>query len=160
MTAIKDAAGARGDIPTRTTAKLMINSVYGKFASKYFLSITELVDSTMLETLQNTFDIESVCEITDNIFLATRRLEVSRNADKRAEPDFLKRSYNKAHTTITDKNTNVALAAAITSRARLVMLNLFEEVGKMGGVILYTDTDSVYASLPTSPFGKPFGPFI
>jgi DNA polymerase elongation subunit (family B) len=76
-------------------------------------------------------------------------------------PDELIRKANHIHTMATeDKNTNIALAATITSHARIILYNLFLEVEKMGGTMIYTDTDSIFASLPESPFNKPFGQFI
>jgi len=56
--------------------------------------------------------------------------------------------------------TNVGLAAAVTSHARIILYKLFEEVIARGGTILYTDTDSIFAQIPSNPFNLPFGPFM
>ena len=68
-------------------------------------------------------------------------------------------AFTKEHVTLDSKNTNMGIAAAITSHGRIILYRLFLEVQKMGGTILYCDTDRVFAALPDSPFGKPFGPF-
>ena len=50
--------------------------------------------------------------------------------------------------------TNVALAAAITSKARIKLYKGFKEVEKAGGRILYTDTDSIIAAFRTKNLGN------
>ena len=50
--------------------------------------------------------------------------------------------------------TNVALAAAITPKARIKLYKGFKEVEKAGGRILYTDTDSIIAAFRTKNLGN------
>jgi DNA polymerase elongation subunit (family B) len=46
--------------------------------------------------------------------------------------------------------TNVAYAAAITAKARIKLYNLFLDVQRDGGRVLYCDTDSIFAAYPKS----------
>ncbi len=54
-------------------------------------------------------------------------------------------------------DSNVALAAQITSKARIKLFRAFKDVIKNGGRILYTDTDSIFASFKRDVSGEKHG---
>jgi hypothetical protein len=57
----------------------------------------------------------------------------------------------------TEINSNVFLAAIITSKARIKLYKGFEEVEKSGGRILYCDTDSIFAAYNKNVDNRKFG---
>lgn len=62
----------------------------------------------------------------------------------------------------TEKNTsktkaNVAISAAITSKARVKLYKAFMDVEKNGGRVLYTDTDSIFAAYKYNPINETHG---
>jgi hypothetical protein len=52
------------------------------------------------------------------------------------------------HMTRSNPRANTAIAAVITARARVKLLEAFAEVKASGGRLLYCDTDSVFAAFP------------
>jgi DNA polymerase elongation subunit (family B) len=157
---MKNTAQSKGDIVTRNMAKLLLNSLYGKFASNYYDTSTIICKLDEVSDIEKLYDIISITETDSNIVFLTYNTKPV-NGKMNNIPDELIRKANHIHTMATeDKNTNIALAATITSHARIILYNLFLEVEKMGGTMIYTDTDSIFASLPESPFNKPFGQFI
>ena len=159
FTAIKNNSEKIGDKATRTIAKLFLNSLYGKFASHYFVNASQVVwDSETLAVYESLYKINSIMDVDTDIKVINHNIMPKDNA--KVDQDTLRFAYKKSQKAISDKNTNMAIAATITAHARIVLYNLYIEVEKMGGKVCYSDTDSVFAWLPESPFNKPFGPFI
>ena len=161
FTDIKNNSEQIGDKPTRTIAKLFLNSLYGKFASHYFLNTSQVVyDQNDVESLANLFKINSIIDVAADIKVVNYCLSVQANPNQiKADKDTIRDAYKKSNQVLDDKNINMAIASAITAHARITLYNLYEEVENIGGKLCYSDTDSVFAWLPSSPFGKPFGPF-
>ncbi len=65
-------------------------------------------------------------------------------------------TFEKEHK-IEDIDSNVALAAQITSKARIKLFKAFKEVISQGGRILYTDTDSIFAAFKRDVRGEKHG---
>ena len=140
--AMKDAADVKGDMALRTTAKLMVNAGYGKFGASYKFRTADVTDISGLSKIMDMYKVHSVIDINNNIKVALRDI-----------------AFKKAQQALQGNTTNVAIARAITSHGRIVLYKLMQEIMDRGGKMLYTDTDRVFAQLPTNPFGKPFGPF-
>lgn len=142
----------------RTIAKLFLNSLYGKFASNYFVNTSKVVfDAETLSVLEKLYKINSIIDIDVDIKVVN--YNVSPNSDAKVDKDTLRHAFKASQKQLLDKSTNIPLAAAITAHARIVLYNLYLEVQRKGGIVCYSDTDSVFAYMPESPFGKPFGPF-
>jgi len=137
--------------------KLLINSLYGKFASKYFLSTTEIIKSDNLSTLNELFKVNSITKIDSNYIIVNH--DVKPILDRSAHKDLKTKAYINASKALAAKDLNVAVAAAITAYGRVQLFDLMMEIEGRGGNICYTDTDSVFCTLPESPFNKPFGPY-
>lgn len=58
---------------------------------------------------------------------------------------------------INEVDSNVSIAAQITSKARIKLYKAFKEVVKNGGRILYTDTDSIFAGFERDVLGEKHG---
>jgi exonuclease III len=58
--------------------------------------------------------------------------------------DLVSKGFRSAYAAVMNKNTNIAVASAITSYGRLMLYNLFCEVLNRGGKVMYCDTDSVF----------------
>jgi hypothetical protein len=74
-------------------------------------------------------------------FNNNRLIAMGRLADK-----TLVRLHNDAHS----KDTNVAIAAAITSYARMHLHDIFEAIASVGGTVIYCDTDSIICDIDLS----------
>jgi DNA polymerase elongation subunit (family B) len=144
FTDIKNEAEACGDKAMRTIAKLFLNSLYGKFASHYFLNSTKVVDGAELEELEEIYPMKSVMNVRDDLFVVCHNLKPK--DDSKADQDTLSAAFSTHSESLTDKDLNIPLAATITSHARIMIYNLYMEIEeKMGGKMCYTDTDSVFA---------------
>lgn len=79
--------------------------------------------------------------------LVNFNLDASISAHPRTMPlslQITKSSLKKARL-----KTNIAVAAAITAKARLKLYSSCQTVLKFGGRLLYCDTDSIFAAFPT-----------
>ena len=116
----------------RALAKLMLNSIWGKFAQRPNLTKTEQIDEP-----QVFFDYLTSDEITvlDANLVNDEIIEIRyEHGDKIVQPN---------------PNTNVVIAAFTTAHARL---QLYDELDMLQERVLYYDTDSViYLSQPGQP---------
>jgi DNA polymerase elongation subunit (family B) len=162
ITQLKDKAGQEGNTTLRTVMKLLTNSLYGKFASKYFMSTTEIVTDNNFAEMINMYKFNSVTQINDVLKLVNYDITPDPTIikDSRVPKDVLNQAFRKANATIIDADLNIAIAAAVTAYGRVTLYELMQEIQARGGEMCYTDTDSIYATLPEAPFGKPFGPYI
>lgn len=158
LTSIKDQASIRGDAVTRNTAKLLLNTLYGKFARRYYQSSTSIVTEDQLQEIEQLYEVQSITHLDNGMIMVNYNNKPIANSP--LPKDVVDRAFKNYNISTIDKNTNMAIAATITSHGRIILYNLYEEVIERGGKICYSDTDSVYAYLPESPFNKPFGPFI
>jgi hypothetical protein len=159
ITALKNKASIEDNVTLRTVAKLLINSLYGKFASKYFLNTTEVVTNEELRIAHELFKVNSVTHVDDNYSIINRGIKPLTKEYLNVRKDLVNDHFKRANSAISDKDLNMALAAAITSYGRLELYNLIQEVQSRGGIVCYTDTDRIFAWLPESPINLPFGPY-
>lgn len=158
LTNLKDLAGKEGNKTLRTVMKLLTNSLYGKFASKYFLTTTEIVKADDISVVKDLYKINSITKVDCNHMIVNH--DIKPLVDSKLEgTDLLKGAYDRAAKALADKDLNVAVASAVTAYGRVQLYSLMQEVQARGGTVCYTDTDSVFAWLPEAPFNKPFGPY-
>lgn len=144
FTAIKNEAEAKGDKPTRTIAKLFLNSLYGKFASTYFINASIVaMDAETLSIIEKLYKINRIMDVDQDMKVINYNVNPNHNA--RVDKDTLRSAFKSANKALNNKAINIPIAAAITAHARIVLYKLFIEVEARGGVMCYTDTDSVFA---------------
>lgn len=161
LTELKDAAQVAGDPVSRNVNKSLLNNLYGKFASSYYQTSTVIVPLDEVCKLEKMFEIVSMTHTDSNLVFVTYYNKPLPNIDRSTVPSQHIDDAFKAYTQATmDKSTNIAIASAISSEGRVMLYKLMMEVQARGGVHCYSDTDSIYAYMPESPFNKPFGPFI
>lgn len=102
--------------------KLMINSLYGRLGMDYINTEFKFIKKNDFNYYEKEKEILNY-RILNNIIL----LEIKSN-------DIIK------------TNNNVALASAISSKARIKLYKAQMDVIKNGGKLLYSDTDSIFAS--------------
>lgn len=144
FTAIKNEAEMKGDKPTRTIAKLFLNSLYGKFASTYFVNRSQVViDAESLSIMEKLYKINRIMEVDGEMKVVN--YNVNPDAGAKVDKDTLRHAFKSCTKALNNKSINIPIAAAITAHARIVLYNLYMEVEKMGGIVCYSDTDSVFA---------------
>lgn len=124
--------------------KLLTNSLYGKFASKYFLTTTEIVKADDISVVKDLYKINSITKVDSQHMIVNHDVKPLINS-KFEGTDLLKGSYDRAAKALADKDLNVAVASAVTAYGRVQLYSLMQEVQERGGTVCYTDTDSVFA---------------
>jgi DNA polymerase elongation subunit (family B) len=137
--------------------KLLTNSLYGKLASKYFTRATVVIKNDDFATINEMYKLNAVTQLdTKHIILNYNVKPIPNNT---VDKDLMKKAFLRANEAISDKDLNIAVAATVTAQGRVQLYQLMKEVVARGGVVCYTDTDSVFCTLPEEPFNKPFGPY-
>lgn len=114
--------------------KLMINSLYGRLGMQYKNYKTFLIKKDEFDVYSKNFKIKSFFEVNNFILIE-------------CETDNLLRTKTNEFKKIV---SNIALAAAITSKARIKLYKAQQDVIKNGGRLLYSDTDSIFAAYKTN----------
>jgi len=114
--------------------KLFINSMYGRMGMEENNIKTEIVGQTGYKR------IESKKEIIKEIIINKMTVVTYVNENKNDHVD-----------------SNVCIAAAITSKARIKLYKAYKEVLKNGGRLLYSDTDSIFAAYKRDVIGETHG---
>lgn len=115
--------------------KLFINSIYGRLGMGPNLEETILVqDEETYKKIRKNKEIlrESIINKIKIVTIEKERM-------------------------IDEVQSNVSIAAQITSKARIKLFNAFKEVIKNEGRILYTDTDSIFAGFKRNVIGEKHG---
>lgn len=110
--------------------KLMINSLYGRMGMEKINTHSFFINKKDLSNFED-IEIISLKEVNDVILL---NAEINNKLKKilKIPPFSLK--------------TNIAVASAITSKARIKLYNAQQAVLNNEGRLLYSDTDSVFAA--------------
>lgn len=125
--------------------KNIINGLYGSFAlveENYFTII-----------IQNEIEFDSLLKLTDvlkwkkigNLFVL--------NIEKNHKSFYLFKNDNGSNK---NSKRNIAYAAIIASKARIKLNKTLQKVLDLGGVLYYTDTDSVFAGFNSNQMNNDF----
>ena len=120
--------------PMNYIAKIIMNSLYGRFGMDDNFIVTEIMkkeDFDKFEKLDKDNSILDVIELDDNLLIQSKNPKV--------ELDTLLDNASETH------NVNISIAAAITAYARIHM-SQFKNNDKYN--LYYSDTDSVYIDSP------------
>jgi len=126
------------DHPLHFIAKLLLNSLYGRFGMRDIFNIIKIVSKEQLDILiDNNNQIEDVIDL-DNHFI----VKIFNKFDEDNETQ-IKKKYN----------VNIAIASAVTAYARIYM-SQFKNHPKLK--LFYTDTDSIYTNLNPNEMNELF----
>lgn len=136
---------------TKFIAKLHLNTLYGCFGRKQDLLVTKVVRTSKLHEYFLTSVIKSVIKIDSeySVILITKGINTEVN-------ELLKSVIHSEHLSplYGSVKSNVAIASAVTSYARIHMMQF-----KDNSDCFYTDTDSIFTSkkLPDHLVGESLG---
>jgi hypothetical protein len=121
----------------RAVAKLLMNSLYGKFGQRDEVHRLKITDSEGLEAIANEEDDdgEPRYRVMANKALGPDQFLIEYKGDS-----FMRHNY-------------VSIAAFVTSQARLRLYQFIEVCNKKGGQVWYVDTDSLKTDveMPSDP---------
>jgi hypothetical protein len=127
-----------------------MNSLYGVFGRSNDLIETKTINKTELLA----YSVTNLINHAINISRYKCTILMSRNINY----DIVQELNLKYSTILSDKeqkiNNNVAVASAVTSYARIIMIQYKSDPG-----VVYTDTDSIFTTTPLDPtlLGKEIG---
>jgi hypothetical protein len=148
----------------RAISKSLLNNLLGRFGINIKKADSEIVDDVKLNFLLSTNKVVSVINVTNKDYLVTYYPNISKEICESHGLDYLKVINDKSLDIEKDKefkDASVAIAAAVTSYARVYMSIIKLDILNKGGSIYYTDTDSIVTDIALSEdlIGNDLGQF-
>jgi DNA polymerase elongation subunit (family B) len=141
--------------PLRFIAKMHLNQLYGYFGRKQTLIETRNVYNEELIKYYGSYTIFSEIKINENI----TTILMSSNLDYNLINEI--KDYTDLNLVSNFRNikSHVGIASAVTSYARIEMMELKMLLIKLGIKLYYTDTDSIFTDkeIPSYLIGKDLG---
>jgi DNA polymerase type B, organellar and viral len=141
--------------PLRFIAKMHLNQLYGYFGRRKTLIETRNVHNEDLIKYYGSYTIFSEIKINENI----TTILMSSNLDYNLINEI--KNYTNLNLTSSFRNvkSHVGIASAVTSYARIEMMELKMLLLKLGIKLYYTDTDSIFTDkeIPNYLIGKDLG---
>ena len=125
----------------RNMAKLQLNNLYGYFGRKQIGLVSRNVKINDLHNFVSTRIVKSLTEINDNYTTVLTYSNINYDLLEKLNSEFQSIGSDQHYIM-----SNVAIAAAVTSYARIIM-NPY----KLDPNTLYTDTDSAFTTKPINP---------
>ena len=131
----------------RNVAKLILNSLIGRFGMDFLKTVTRLFNSNTHDLISVTRAIKNSIEIDENLYLDTFKPGVDKEVCESFDVDMIKvlntESVDEKSSTGRFKTVSLPIAAATLSYARIHMIKLMTFILENKGKIYYTDTDSI-----------------
>ena len=127
----------------KAVAKLLLNNLYGYFGRKQINIITQNVKNEHLEPLLLTRVVKSINQINKDYSTVLSYSNINHKLLNQLNNEIHHVSLKELTSPI---KSNVAIAAAVTSYARIHMIPF-----KIDPNTLYTDTDSIFTLTPIDP---------
>jgi len=125
--------------PEKMIAKLLLNNLYGYFGRKQITIQTNNIKNDNLEPILLSRIVKSIININEEYSTVLSYSNINYKLLAKLNNEF----HNKIEKFHTPIKSNVALSAAVTAYARIVMIPF-----KIDPNTLYTDTDSIFTSKP------------
>jgi len=144
LNAMKIEAQLNNQPTIRNIAKLLMNSMYGRFGMRTEYIKHEIVDTKGLEVLMTKYNILEQMNLGQQILVTYTVHEVITTMGTDPKPPFTNVLECMPH------NTNVAIAAAVTAYSRMIINQYKLKALELGLELYYSDTDSLVlnGSLP------------
>jgi hypothetical protein len=141
---MKIIAQKEGKATIRNIAKLLMNSMYGRFGMHPSLTNTHIWTEEQINSLTNGWDILSKIDFGE-LSLVTTILNKEWILENLGEEVLLKHLANLGN------DTNVAIASAVTAYSRIIINSYKLQALNLGLNIYYSDTDSLVLDGPLPP---------
>lgn len=154
-------AGLSNILMDRTTAKMILNSMYGRLGMKPFLDNMEIVDSAKAEDILSKYVVKEQYQITENLeFLRYENKPITEFLELYGKDEYLNFLLDCDSKNIS-ANQSLPSAIAITAYARMYMFKVIYRLLELGIEIYYMDTDSIVVNkaIPEDLIGKTLGLF-
>jgi DNA polymerase type B, organellar and viral len=145
----------------RTTAKLILNSLYGRLGMKPYQDNIEIVDSNRALDILSKYSVKEQYQITDKLeFLRYENKPISGFLELYGKDEYLDFMLDCDAKKISINNS-LPSAIAITAYARMYMFKVIYKLIDLGIDIYYMDTDSIVVNkaIPEEFIGNKLGLF-
>jgi DNA polymerase elongation subunit (family B) len=145
----------------RTSAKMILNSMYGRLGMKPYLDNIEIVDPIRAEEILSKFVVKEQYQITNDLeFLRYENTPISGFLELYGKDEYLNFMLDCDSKNVS-VNQSLPSAIAITAYARMYMFNVIYKLIDLGIEIYYMDTDSITINgvLPPELVGNNLGQF-
>jgi hypothetical protein len=126
----------------RFIAKMHLNQLYGYFGRSRELILTKTINNKDLKSFLVTHFVKTIIPITKKISIILMKANLNYDLIKKLKLDL---DLLTLHNTKKDVKSNVAIAAAVTSYARIEMIRYKTDPNYN---IFYSDTDSIFCNKP------------
>jgi len=125
----------------RNMAKLLMNSMYGRFGMHPSLTETHIWTQEEIESLQKVWELTNQIDYGELklVTITLNKERVLEKMGKKVLSEFLEKLRN---------NTNVAIAGAVTAYSRMIINGFKLEALKLGRKLYYSDTDTLVLNGP------------
>jgi len=154
-------AGLSNIIMDRTTAKMILNSLYGRLGMKPHQDTIEIADPFRAEYILSKYIVKEQYNITDNLeFIRYENKPITGFLELYGKDEYLNFILDCDAKNIS-VNQSLPSAIAITAYARMYMFNIIYELIELGIEIYYMDTDSIVVNsiIPEGLIGNTLGLF-
>lgn len=132
------------DVTLKNLAKLLLNSLIGRYGMEPIQDITKIVHKSKIQNILLTREILQEVDITRDNTLLVYRPGPNKDIVDEFELDVQKDLTEDHHDKPTYvKNVSIPVAAAVTAYARIHMSQIKLNILKNNGKIFYSDTDSI-----------------
>jgi DNA polymerase type B, organellar and viral len=145
----------------RTTAKMILNSLYGRLGMKPSQDIIEIVNFDKAENILSKYNVKEQYTLTDKLeFIRYENKPISGFLELYGKDEYLNFMLDCDSKNIS-VNQSIPCAIAITAYARMYMFKIIYRLIELGIEIYYMDTDSMIINgcLPSDLIGDKLGQF-
>jgi hypothetical protein len=145
----------------RATAKMILNSLFGRLGMKPLQDNIEIVESSKALEILSKFNVKEQYNLTDSLeYLRYENNPITGFLELYGKDEYLNFMLDCDSKSVT-VNQSLPSAIAITAYARMYMFNIIYRLIDLGIEVFYMDTDSlvVNGNLPEDLVGKTLGLF-
>jgi hypothetical protein len=145
----------------RTTAKLILNSMFGRLGMKPYQDNVEIVDSSKALDILSKFNVKEQYNLTDTLeFIRYENEPITGFLELYGKDEYLNFILDLDAKNIS-VNQSLPSAIAITAYARMYMFKVIYRLLDLGIEIYYMDTDSIVVNIriPEDLIGNKLGLF-
>lgn len=142
----------------RQVVKNLLNNLIGRFGLNFVKPITKTVSKAGLDKILATKEVKTFKEINEENYLVTFYPIVNKDICDSHNLDYFKVLLEEKGTQLRQnaifKDVSLVTAAFVTSYARVYMQKIKLAILEVGGLIYYSDTDSIVTNLSLKTLSK------
>jgi hypothetical protein len=135
----------------KNVAKLILNSLIGRFGMNFLKTVTKLVDRKGHNLITTTRIQKTFIEIDDDTFLEYYKPNIDKEICQKFGVDYIKalnnENFDETKSSRTYRSVSISTASAVLSYARIHMSKIKLHILNNNGNIYYTDTDSIVTDI-------------